>query len=778
MSFGGEMRLTLATVITVFAIMAAGALANGDSDVVAIWHLSEGTGYTAYDSSDNANEGVLEGDPQWTTDTPSGSGYSLDFDGAGDYVEIPDDSSQYGMSELTVETWIYPRSYPSSYYEGGIVAKWGPGWTSDDSFLLAMSAESEGTAWFAVGQDSAGHDIQVKTESAIPLNMWTKITAVYDGSTIAIYLNDVLDNSKEAESRTIYNSGMPIWIGKAHSSSEWTSYFDGMIDETKIYAAAFPPSSSDYYVHSEDGDDVSADGSLGDPWLTISHALTWILANDPGSSTAPNNIHALAGTYSSSTNGQTFPLNMQSWVSLSGEDRDTTILDAEDAAYHVIYCEGVNDFTIKGFTVRGGLGNGREAWEARGGGICCINSSPTITDNTICDNHVRYADYGYGGGVFCIDSSPLISCNVICDNTAYSSGAGIYCERSCPEVLSNEIHGNHATAPSGGGGGITCVYESHAFIASNIIEENRGEQYGGGLYITSRSAPTVHNNVISHNSSADLGGGIYCYDSSPEIRSSTITYNSAGWGGGIYRWSGSSDSPTIVNCILWANGDDISNVDCSHISYCDIENGDCSGQNGNIPDDTQLVPIYDAPYYLAHAGAQACDSPCIDAGTGTASDYGLDSMTTCTDGREDTGSIDMGYHYPAGYSGSGDTYIHLVSFTAKRHGSSVILTWETGAEIDNAGFLIYRAIAGTFDYQQIGDLIPAEGTPASGASYSFTDVNVELGVTYNYWLVDIETSGNWTAHGPATARLPMRLELIGLPSAFAQGYGGQAANAR
>jgi len=118
--------------------------------------------------------------------------------------------------------------------------------------------------------------------------------------------------------------------------------------------------------------------------------------------------------------------------------------------------------------------------------------------------------------------------------------------------------------------------------------------------------------------------------------------------------------------------------------------------------------------------------------------------------------VDMGYHYIT----DDTTYIELVSFEARPRGSSILLCWETGAEIRNAGFVLFRVIAGTNDYVQISELIPAQGTAANGASYSFTDSNVEANITYNYWLVDIETSGKWTAHGPARARLPVNLRLM------------------
>jgi len=96
------------------------------------------------------------------------------------------------------------------------------------------------------------------------------------------------------------------------------------------------------------------------------------------------------------------------------------------------------------------------------------------------------------------------------------------------------------------------------------------------------------------------------------------------------------------------------------------------------------------------------------------------------------------------------TYIELSSFDAEVEGSNILLSWETGAEIDNAGFLIYRTI-GDGRFELISDLIPAEGSASAGASYSFIDTDASRGVKYCYYLVDIDTSGTWTAHGPACA---------------------------
>ena len=48
------------------------------------------------------------------------------------------------------------------------------------------------------------------------------------------------------------------------------------------------------------------------------------------------------------------------------------------------------------------------------------------------------------------------------------------------------------------------------------------------------------------------------------------------------------------------------------------------------------------------AAGQLGDSPCVDAGSASAADLGLDPFTTRTDQVTDAGTVDVGYHYPVG----------------------------------------------------------------------------------------------------------------------------------
>ena len=106
-----------------------------------------------------------------------------------------------------------------------------------------------------------------------------------------------------------------------------------------------------------------------------------------------------------------------------------------------------------------------------------------------------------------------------------------------------------------------------------------------------------------------------------------------------------------------------------------------------------------------------------------------------------------------GYNNNGDpTLVALVSFTATVHGDSVTLAWETGAEIDNAGFNLYRADSASGPQRRInGQLLAARGQ-GMGANYAYEDEAVAPNV-YHYWLEDVDFTGMRTLHGPVQVRV-------------------------
>jgi hypothetical protein len=115
------------------------------------------------------------------------------------------------------------------------------------------------------------------------------------------------------------------------------------------------------------------------------------------------------------------------------------------------------------------------------------------------------------------------------------------------------------------------------------------------------------------------------------------------------------------------------------------------------------------------------------------------------------------------------TAITLVSFSAEAGAEGVALAWETGTELDNAGFNLYRATAEDGPYTKINEaLFAAEGDAVAGASYSFLDTP-GYG-TFYYKLGDVDYYGMSTLHGPveATVARPLRRPLYRpLPPLFA-----------
>ncbi len=256
--------------------------------------------------------------------------------------------------------------------------------------------------------------------------------------------------------------------------------------------------------------------------------------------------------------------------------------------------------TIAGFTITGGQI-----------GVSCVWSSPVIRNNAIQANN---ADYDRGGGVSCYHSSAVIRNNTIVSNLAYAGGGGIACEGARPVITGNLILGNGA---DGDGGGILCE-DCSPTISANRIIANVSQGNGGGISCHDSHA-LVTNNLIVSNGSNSTGGGISYYRSTARIVGNTIAANSApGEGAGGIEFQESFG--TVVNCVLWGNGDDISGAETT---FCCIQD--------DTPDNRGEGNIHEYPRFFDPDGADdllgteddnyrlSPDSPCVDKGSFSAS---------------------------------------------------------------------------------------------------------------------------------------------------------------
>ncbi len=410
------------------------------------------------------------------------------------------------------------------------------------------------------------------------------------------------------------------------------------------------------------------------------------------------------------------------------------------------------------------------AYDGHGGAIYSSLSNMEVKNNWIGWNKAN----GSGGGIYCVEGTG--SDHVICDinwihsNEADTTGGGIcFLNGDANTTLSNNNFFRNIAAS--GGDGVHLEQSAGISLENNGVWDNDGE----GIRVDGGTATLFNNLVFSSSSNDDQAVGVYVRGSaSLTIRNLTIADHSDA---GLKADAGSSANIWLYDCIIWDNTTSIDVGGATvEVFYTDIQGGWSGTGSNNKNQDPLFVGLPGAlgnpdGYFLSQTAAgQASDSPCVDAGSVSASTYftGTDYCTR-TDAVNDTGQVDMGYHYLH----EGATYIELEAFEAKGLNEKVLITWTTGTEIDNAGFDIYRKEDGGADLVNVNaSLIPAQGTLGGGASYSFVDANVESGTKYLYYLVDIDVNGRTTAHGPVSAA-PYSLRLPSLHG----GDGGARENA-
>ncbi len=222
---------------------------------------------------------------------------------------------------------------------------------------------------------------------------------------------------------------------------------------------------ADLYI-SPAGDDENSGLAAESPFKTIEHAFELIRA----SADNPKTIYLGEGTYSSSSNEETFPLYIPDNIRLCGVNRESVILDAEGSNC-VLLIDRVDNVTVSGLTVT----NGNAYF---GAGIQCEKSSPVLEDLKIINNDAIYS----GGGIYVGNYSyPIMRDLVIANNTAVYNGGGIYFNDIYDNCILLNVTIANNTAGSHGGGIFT--YYSETKLINSIFWNNVPEQvYNHGFY--------------------------------------------------------------------------------------------------------------------------------------------------------------------------------------------------------------------------------------------------------------------------------------------------------
>ena len=185
--------------------------------LVGYWKLDELTGTTAADSSGNGYNATTAGSPQWNPAQVNGG---LTFDGVDDGAQTGSAPLLDAPTHLTLSAWV---NHGATNAFRSIIDKRDAGTDGYDLYLTDTSR-----AFVRINQET------LTGATVLTSGTWHHIAAVWDGSTVTLYVNGVLNASKSV-STTLSTTGA-LRIGEHFSVNDYR--FDGTLDEVRVYDRA------------------------------------------------------------------------------------------------------------------------------------------------------------------------------------------------------------------------------------------------------------------------------------------------------------------------------------------------------------------------------------------------------------------------------------------------------------------------------------------------------------------------------------------------------------
>lgn len=139
------------------------------ADATGYWQFDECSGQTASDQSEKGNHGTIVGTATWSTDTPTGSGCSLSFNGSTNYITT---NATIGSSFYIKAAWVKTTSCGGS---NNIISG------SGSAFYGCTLRAGHNGSWSTL-----------TTPGTLGDGKWHFVVLEYDAGTIKIYRDGVL----------------------------------------------------------------------------------------------------------------------------------------------------------------------------------------------------------------------------------------------------------------------------------------------------------------------------------------------------------------------------------------------------------------------------------------------------------------------------------------------------------------------------------------------------------------------------------------------------------
>ena len=422
--------------------------------------------------------------------------------------------------------------------------------------------------------------------------------------------NNYFENNSSANGENFYTRGFAGIIDVSGSVFENINCEQGTVNEFVLHSveneaeyltndiSGLCLDQNVYFVNPVSGDDQNS-GLEESPFKTIRHALTMIKKGDDNTTT----IYLSAGRYSSTDNGEIFPIVLPDNVHLIGDDSQTTMLDAnasQDEEAGVMIIPENENVKVANMTLRRGYS---ENHGCAGGGALLVTSDDMISldwdmqpNNAILENLILENSHSKNGGglsFFNVDG-PTVTNVVVRNNSALMQGGGINVYSSSVDMSNVEIHDNYCVGTYyqgmddfGHGGGLFLNETSGNFDEIKIYN-NSAAMNGGGIWSSFSSGWTLTNSDVSDNYAPTAGGGLALWDNngnsgeSPVFENVTVNNNTSQADGGAAF--GFNSNPTFENCTFNSNTSGFRGGGAyfNGGSYLEFQNCEIIGNSANI----------------------------------------------------------------------------------------------------------------------------------------------------------------------------------------------------
>lgn len=192
-------------------------------DLIGYWKMDEGSGNSLFDSSPNfLNADIVN--YLGVTWTQGKSGLALNLNGStGRYGSVAHNPILNLTQAITISAWIKPDVKDNKQ----ILSKGG---------VYELGTIDTGLLEFRLNRDANGSTYRLRSNKTYPNdgNTWMHVAATFNGTSSAIYINGVLDNSATYTPTSIKSNSTALQIGARGGINRW----DGSLDEVKLYKRA------------------------------------------------------------------------------------------------------------------------------------------------------------------------------------------------------------------------------------------------------------------------------------------------------------------------------------------------------------------------------------------------------------------------------------------------------------------------------------------------------------------------------------------------------------